>query len=243
MSPLGPPPLALSTPTAHLLSLLFSITYVGSLYISKHSRLSFSTTTNTHSNKEERERQNNNQEGEREKEQSERWRDDPDVIRARLLAVLCATTVCCSVLVGVVWAPLGFRWVVRSSHICPLLARTNASTKTLPPALLQTRLLLGFSLPLSLNQLLPHLITPILFLGPLFSGYLGGQLPFQRNWIWENHVTRRFCTWVGVRNYVVVSVGCFLLFSFSLSSFPSLSFPPFSPTHFLPLPSITSHRR
>jgi len=118
MSPPAPPPLALRTPTAHLLALLFSLIYVGSLYISKHSRLSFSTTTNTRSNKEERERQNNNtNQGEREKEQSERWRDDPDVIRARLLAVLCATTVCCSVLVGVVWAPLEYRWEVRFSHL------------------------------------------------------------------------------------------------------------------------------
>ena len=112
------PPLALSTPTAHLLSLLFSLTYVGSLYISKHSRLSFSTTTSTHSNKGEWQ---NNDQGEREKEQSERWRDDPDVIRARLLAVLCATTVCCLVFVGVIWAGLDFRWEVRVSPALSLL--------------------------------------------------------------------------------------------------------------------------
>jgi prenyl protein peptidase len=111
MSP-PPPPLALGTPTAHLFSLLFSLTYVGSLYISKHSRLSFSTTT-THSNKGERQNNDNDNQGEREKKQSERWRDDPDVIRARLLAVLCTTTVCCSVLLGVVWADLEFRWEVR----------------------------------------------------------------------------------------------------------------------------------
>lgn len=72
-------------------------------------------------------------------------RVDPDVIRARLLAVLCATTVCCSVFVGVVWAGHGFRWA------------------TLLNALSQTLLLLGFPLPsfslnlnLKLEEILPH---------------------------------------------------------------------------------------
>ena len=143
------PPLTLSTPTAHLLSLLFSLTYVGSLYISKHSRLSFSTTTNAQSNKGEW--QNRDQgEREREKEQSERWRDDPDVIRARLLAVLCATTVCCSVFVGVVWAGLEFRWEVRvSPPLSPLPLLTHYKdtpnsphASSHPPRLLPTYSLL-----------------------------------------------------------------------------------------------------
>ncbi|EDR01791.1 uncharacterized protein LACBIDRAFT_332961 [Laccaria bicolor S238N-H82] len=179
MSP--PPTLTLNTTSAHLLSLLFSLTYVGSLYISKHSRLSFSSSATTTTNKGDRARA-------REKEHSERWRDDPDVIRARLFAVCLATTLCCTIFGGVVWCGLGFSW------------------GELPSALSQTLLLLGFSLPISSGEILPHLITPTLFLGPLFSGYLGGQLPFQRNWVWENHVTRRFCTLVGVRNYVVAPI-------------------------------------
>ena len=142
-----PPPLALSTPTAHHLSLLFSLTYVGSLYISKHSRLSFSTTTNTHSNKGEWQNGNNQGEREREKEQSERWRDDPDVIRARLLAVLCATTVCCSIFVGIMWAGLDFRWEVRDSPpLSPLPLLTpykdtpnSPHANSHPPRLLPTQ--------------------------------------------------------------------------------------------------------
>ena len=144
-------PLALSTSTAHLLSLLFSLTYVGSLYISKHSRLSFSTATNTHSNKGEWQNGNSQGEREREKEQSERWRDDPDVIRARLLAVLCATTVCCSVFVGVIWASLEFRWEVRDSpplSSCPLPLLTpykdtpnSPHASSPPPRLLRAHLL------------------------------------------------------------------------------------------------------
>ena len=138
-------PLALSTPTAHLLSLLFSLTYVGSLYISKHSRLSFSTTTNNQSNKGEWQNGNNQGEREREKEQSERWRDDPDVIRARLLAVLCATTVCCSVFAGFIWAGLGYRWEVRDSpplSLLPLLtpykdAPNSPHASAPPPRLLR----------------------------------------------------------------------------------------------------------
>ncbi|EDR01790.1 uncharacterized protein LACBIDRAFT_310467 [Laccaria bicolor S238N-H82] len=79
-------------------------------------------------------------------------RVDPDVIRARLLAVLCATTVCCSVFVGVVWAGHGFRRAVRFSHLfqvvpcheankrlhkdTPKRPLTNPPPPRLPPTLL-----------------------------------------------------------------------------------------------------------
>lgn len=74
----------LSTPFAHLLAGVFVFTYVGSIYASKSARLRFSK------------RKVNLPEGQaRLKLQSERWRDDPDVIKARLIAVTSATLICC----------------------------------------------------------------------------------------------------------------------------------------------------
>jgi hypothetical protein len=74
----------LSITSAHLLSGLFAFIYVGSIYASKNARLRFSK------------RKVNLPEGQaRLKLQNERWRDDPDVIKARLLAVTSATLICC----------------------------------------------------------------------------------------------------------------------------------------------------
>jgi hypothetical protein len=76
----------LSITSAHLLSGLFAFIYVGSIYASKNARLRFSK------------RKVNLPEGQaRLKLQNERWRDDPDVIKARLLAVTSATLICCLV--------------------------------------------------------------------------------------------------------------------------------------------------
>jgi len=74
----------LSTTSAHLLAGLFAFTYVGSIYASKSARLRLSK------------RKVNLPEGQaRLKLQTERWRDDPNVIKARLLAVGSATLICC----------------------------------------------------------------------------------------------------------------------------------------------------
>jgi hypothetical protein len=81
----------LSTTFAHLLSLSFVFGYVGSIYLSKNSRLSFSGKVIHVANGQARP-----------KEQDERWRDDPDVIKARLVAVGFATLVCCIGVIGVV---------------------------------------------------------------------------------------------------------------------------------------------
>jgi prenyl protein peptidase len=62
----------------------------------------------------------------------------------------------------------------------------------------------------------PHLITPLLFLGPLYSRYLSESLPFQRRWFFRSEVLPIFFTWQGIRNYLLVS---FLLSSIIFSSF------------------------
>lgn len=64
---------------------------MGSIYLSKNTRLSFSSKTVKVANGQARL-----------KEADERWRDDPDVIKARLVAVGVATVICCLGVVGVV---------------------------------------------------------------------------------------------------------------------------------------------
>lgn len=64
---------------------------------------------------------------------------------------------------------------------------------------------LGFLSPYGLSSVLTHVVTPLLFLGPLFCSYLRQELPFQRNWMWQTHVVARFLSIHGLRNYLIVS--------------------------------------
>lgn len=161
----------LSITSAHLLSGLFAFIYVGSIYASKNARLRFSKN------------KVNLPEGQaRLKLQNERWRDDPDVIKARLLAVTSATLICCLV-VFVVAGDFG-----RNDEIHNLTA--NAW------------LYLGFTW----SNVLPLLITPLLFSGPLYVQFLVKTLPFQKDWDFEQDVLFRFLSLVGLRNYFVAPI-------------------------------------
>ncbi|KAF8802202.1 hypothetical protein BYT27DRAFT_7197287 [Phlegmacium glaucopus] len=163
----------ISSSSALFISLSFAVIYVGSLYLSKNARLSFvSKPYRTKLGREDEER---------EKMKSERWRDDPDVIRARLAAVSVATVICC---LGV-FAVLLFYGTV----------------KGIDAVAQDTLLRLGLLPQFGLSAGLAHLITPLLFLGPLFCSYLRRELPFQRNWMWETHVMARFLSVHGLRNY------------------------------------------
>ncbi|KZT70020.1 hypothetical protein DAEQUDRAFT_737747 [Daedalea quercina L-15889] len=175
------PPISLST--AHSLAVFFAGTYVGSLYFSKNARLSF--------------KQGGiklKQGQQRTKEQDERWRDDPDVIRARLTAASLSTLSSCTAVVLLVWKLL--RWAPKSV--------TDNVDQEFPIALETTLARLGFDLPSSwLELVLPCLVTPVLFLGPLYASWLSSSLPFQRHWSLKCSVLPLFTTWQGVRNYVV----------------------------------------
>lgn len=92
---LFPEPL-LGTSSAHLLSLIFATTYVGSIYFSRRTRLSLRS-RNTKSDTDDA--GHNPTKG---------TRDDPDIIRARLLAVSVATVVCCAGVFSVLWGRM--RW-------------------------------------------------------------------------------------------------------------------------------------
>ena len=62
---------------------------------------------------------------------------------------------------------------------------------------------LGFEAPWRI--LLPSLIAPMLYAGPLYVSFLSYSLPFQRLWSYENNLKPLFTTYVGWRNYIVVS--------------------------------------
>ncbi|KAJ7593898.1 hypothetical protein C8J56DRAFT_1001980 [Mycena floridula] len=168
MSLLFPEP-PLSTSFAHLATFSFAICYVGSLYISKNARLSFSLKTTT-DGQPIKSRQN-----------SERGRDDPVTIRARLTAASAATIVCCLLLFQILWNLVGVCFHIFLPNILLKLSRMQ---------------LLGFGPSLSVY---PHLITPMLFLGPLFAQALDQSLPLQTRW----HFTSTFASWIGIRNYLI----------------------------------------
>lgn len=112
-------PLVLATPpisaaTAHAFAAFFTLSYVGSLYLSKSARLAFKTSVKADIRPGE----------ERAKEDDERWRNDPDVIRARLVAASLST----ALNVGVVY------WLVQSVSLeskvclCPSSSDTFRAT-------------------------------------------------------------------------------------------------------------------
>lgn len=57
---------------------------------------------------------------------------------------------------------------------------------------------------MDLDSIYPHLVTPVLFLGPLYAKYLGSTLPFQKLWTFETNVVKKFGSWQGARNFLLV---------------------------------------
>lgn len=53
--------------------------------------------------------------------------------------------------------------------------------------------------------ILPHIITPVFFVGPLFIMFLSEELPLQPRWSWKADVIEKFTSWQGIRNFTVVS--------------------------------------
>ncbi|KAI6114244.1 CAAX protease self-immunity-domain-containing protein [Pisolithus sp. B1] len=143
----------LSIWSAHALAAIYTTAYVGSIYVSKGARLSFSK-AKAHLDFGYL----------RPKEKHERWRDDP--------------------------GPTG---PVRA------IAGNELDRFTLLPLTL-SRLGITFS------GLLPFLVTPVLYLGPLYSRFLVGTLPFQRNWTYQEDFVSVLFSVTGIRNYVVAPI-------------------------------------
>lgn len=79
----------ISGSSALLITHSFALIYVGSLYLSKYTRFFFfSKPYRAKAGREDEERK-------KMKNLKERWRDDPEVIKERLVAVSVATVVCC----------------------------------------------------------------------------------------------------------------------------------------------------
>lgn len=53
------------------------------------------------------------------------------------------------------------------------------------------------------TSILPHLITPLLFLGPLYAQFVCETLPGQCNWSFQEDLSFFFSI-VAIRNYLVV---------------------------------------
>src|SRR5262249_34589796 len=94
----------ISETSAHLLTAAFAGLYVGSLYISKNARLHFSQPATAPQNG-----------FARQKEQGERWRDDPHVIKSRIIAVTLASLACAITVFVTVWRSTNRDKKVRSS--------------------------------------------------------------------------------------------------------------------------------
>jgi prenyl protein peptidase len=65
---------------------------------------------------------------------------------------------------------------------------------------------LGFCLPSPFWS--PFLLVPLLYIGPLYSSFLNLRLPWQNRWRWHLDVIPIFTTWVGARNFLIVSYFC-----------------------------------
>ncbi|KAL1948736.1 hypothetical protein VTO73DRAFT_10542 [Trametes versicolor] len=179
-------PLFLATPpisvaTAHAFAAFFTFSYVGSLYLSKGARLYFKSGVKVDTRPGE----------EREKESEERWRNDPDVIRARLVAASLSTALS----VGMVY------WLVQS--VTPGSELRKDPFAPLQTALTRLGLTLDFARNSPLWAILPCLVVPVLYLGPLYVSWLCETLPTQRRWSVRGSLLPLVSTWVGIRNYVV----------------------------------------
>jgi len=155
---------SLSLRDAHIINAVLTVGYVLPLYFTKYTRLSFAKISQN--------------DGTRPKGPSERWRDDPTVIKARLLSVSISTIASLYLMHYILAA-------VQSNAL-----KTGWDT---------TAVHLGFTL--RKFDLPAHFVTPILFLGPLYGRYLGQDLPFMANWTFANNGP--LFNWVSIRNYVV----------------------------------------
>ncbi|KAH6907575.1 hypothetical protein BKA70DRAFT_1104644 [Coprinopsis sp. MPI-PUGE-AT-0042] len=178
LAPLTLSPLQPST--AHLLSLGFACCYVGSLYIPNRARLKFET--NLPARQEEVQ--------ERAKLAHERWRDDPDVIAARLKMASLASVFCV----------LGRQTAI--DQICLVLFSKSCITTSVQDTSIAFLHSLWSTVQAAWYTLRPHVVLPLLFLGPLLATYLEGTLPFQRRWSWR-YTKWRFCSLTGLRTFIL----------------------------------------
>ncbi|KAB5593474.1 CAAX prenyl protease [Ceratobasidium theobromae] len=106
-------------------------------------------------------------------------RDDSSVIKARLMAV-SASTIGSLLGVGVIVWKVG-------------------NLPSVWSALRPAAECLGLVLPSPAFR--PLLLTPLLYLGPIYTAWLDRSLPFMNRWSYKDDVVGRFASWIGIRNY------------------------------------------
>ncbi|KAG8987590.1 hypothetical protein FRB93_004462 [Tulasnella sp. JGI-2019a] len=168
------PPLAPNAVNA--LCAFFTLSYVASIYLSRAGRLAFHAPPVHVRDGEERVRVAN-----------ERWRNDPQVIRARLIAVTLST-LASGLVLGVMLHRVGKcdEPITSVGHTFKILG-------------------LGWNLP-TLHSWKPYLLAPILFIGPLYVEVLELLGPFRVAWSWEQDIIEKFFSWQGIRNYIVAPI-------------------------------------
>ena len=189
--------------TAYTLSYIFSFLYVGSIYVSARARLSFNPNpAHPHANGRDSQPSQVNSPaadsstGPRLKMRNERWRDDTDVIKARLVAVSAATVVCCIIVFYILSDVSSPVYSTTSELLHDVFFRLGCVSPKIR------------SVPIGQDtlwkSLRPHLITPVLFLGPLYATLLSQALPGQKHWSWKYHVKGQITSWQGIRNIIIV---------------------------------------
>jgi prenyl protein peptidase len=127
-----------------------------------------------------------------------RHRNDPSVIKTRVLAVSVATTLGCLMVVSVV---RNHSETIFWQGTYTLQRAAKVPHSDLVAALQNTFNRLGFT---SFGPTLAYTITPLLYLGPLYALFLDAELPGQRSWTYQDHVKPLYASWVAIRNYWVV---------------------------------------
>jgi len=174
----------LSTRGANLVAFFFSASYVVSLYLSKHARLGKSSKPD----------------GSNANESQKRTRDDPNVIKARMVAASTSTILSCVVVFLLVWHIVDDLENVSGLNPVTTATQSYSSPQNASLAFDSTMARLGLTL-FEDHSMLPYLVTPVLYLGPLYATFLDAKLPFQSRWSWDRDMLPVFKTWVGIRNY------------------------------------------
>lgn len=201
-APLAPPVLGLGLAVAS--AAWFTVSYVGSLYLSPAGRLN----------------------GGVDADGVPLDRDHPVVIRSRIRTASAATAlslVCAGALLKRAIPPsVSFRrlfhesitadtmlldsqgWLLDTLNIGRLLGLalpvpTLLTSNTLPFA----PPLLSYIGSLSVHMAAPLLLTSLLYLGPLLTRFLDGELPFQRHFDLHTDLVVKFTSLAGVRNFLV----------------------------------------
>lgn len=181
-----------------LLCAFFTLSYVGSLYLARAGRLAFHAPPANVQNGQERVRVAN-----------EKWRNDPEVIKARLKAVTLSTLGSCAVVVLVVSK---FGGGCRMGEKSAFAASLDVLGLGLPSA--------HFDI---WGVLRPHLLAPLLYIGPLYMMLLESTLPFQRGRDFKSDVVEKFTSWQGLRNFSIAPATEELVFRSCIISTMKLS--------------------